>query len=64
MTALDDYITTHEAAKIIGVSHSTVTRYCASGRLPSEWMGFRLLIKRRDAKKCERAKRGYPSHMR
>lgn len=64
MTTLNDYVTAHEAAKIIGVSHSTVTRYCKSGGLPSERMGHEILIKRRDAKKFKRPPRGNPNYVR
>ncbi len=64
---MDDYITTHDAAEIIGVSHSQVTRYCKSGELPSERMGRmgcgEIRIKRRDAKKFKRPRRGNPRHV-
>lgn len=63
MTTLDDDVTTHEAAKIIGVSHSTVTRYCASGDLPSKRIGHEILIKRRDAKMFKRPPRGNPNYI-
>ena len=67
MTTLHDYVTTHEAAAIIGVSHSQVTRYCKSGALPSVRtgrMGSReIQIKRRDAKKFKRPRRGNPNHL-
>ena len=63
MTALEDYVTTHEAAKIIGVSHSQVTRYCASGDLPSIRPGHEVLIKRRDAKRFKRPPRGNPNYV-
>ena len=60
---MEDYITTHEAAEIIGVSHSQGTRYCNSGDLPSERPGHEIRIKRRDAKKFERPRRGNPNHV-
>ena len=63
MTTLNDYITTREAAKIIGVSHSQVTRYCKKGALPSMRPGREILIKRRDAKKFKRPRRGNPNHL-
>ena len=63
MTTLDDYVTTHEAAEIIGVSHSQVTRYCASGDLPSIRPGHEVLIKRRDAKRFKRPRRGNPQNL-
>jgi len=67
MGVMTDYITTHEAAKIIGVSHSQVTRYCTSGDLPSTRMGRmgsrEIQIKLRDAKKFRRPRRGNPNHL-
>ena len=62
-TTLDSYITCEEAAEIIGVSHSTVTRYVSSGQLPYKRPGHEILIKRRDAKKFKRPRRGNPRHL-
>ncbi len=63
MAKIDDYVTASEAAAIIGVSKSQVTRYTEKEQLAHEWWGGRLRIKRRDAVKFVRPPRGNPNYV-
>ncbi|MBN2003093.1 MAG: helix-turn-helix domain-containing protein [Anaerolineae bacterium] len=59
----EDFISVHEAAKIIGVSPQQVNRYCVKGQLPSttgarRGRGVQRQIRRRDALAFTRPKYG------
>lgn len=51
-------ITVSEAARIIGVHHSQVTRYIKDGLLEAERIGNQLFLNRRHAEAFQRPKRG------
>jgi excisionase family DNA binding protein len=54
-----DLISTKEAAKVIGYDDdSIVRRHCREGRIPSVSVGGMYLIRRRDAEKFRKPKRG------
>lgn len=56
------YAQMREAAEILGVSHCTVSRYVASGRLKAiDGPANTLLILRRDLKNFKRPPRGNPN---
>lgn len=63
MVSLEDYVTATEAAEIIGVSHSQVTRYASAGLLIHGWIGNQLVIKRQDAERFRRPPRGNPNYL-
>lgn len=48
MALKDDYSTISEAAKNLGVTRQTVSRWIASGELPAERIGRETLIKREE----------------
>ena len=56
-----NWITVHEAARIIGVTHSMVTRYIHSGRLTASRIGNQLFVLRSEAEKYERERPGRTS---
>lgn len=47
----EDYISTGEAAKMIGVSYRTLQRYIEKNVIPSVKVGGKRLIKRSDIEK-------------
>jgi excisionase family DNA binding protein len=61
MSAIPGYLTVREAADLIGVSHSQVTRYIANGQLPAIELGQQKLIRKADATKFQRPPRGNPA---
>ncbi len=61
MPDLDDYCTTQEAGKIIGVDQSQVRRYCAAGLLDGDMSTGRWLIPRQSAKDFRRRPPGNPA---
>lgn len=59
----DDYLSTSEAARILGIHPLAVSHICAAGRLPAEKVAYRWLISRRvleDFAKTYVPKRGHP----
>lgn len=54
------YISAYEAAELIGVSYSQVTRYITHNKLDAVVIGREYLIRETDAKKFVRPKRGNP----
>ena len=54
-------MTAYEAADVIGVSHSQVTRYVAAGSLPAKRIGPTILIAEEDAKKFVKPSKGNPN---
>lgn len=52
-------ITVIEAARIIGVSHSQVTRYIKSNLLTAERLGNQLLLDRRDVERFQPPGQGF-----
>ena len=61
VSTIPGYVTSDEAATIIGVDGSQVRRYCISGSLPAVKVGQQWLIKQEDAKKFKRPKVGNPN---
>ena len=61
MSTINGYLTSSEAAEIIGVSRSQVSRYVSSGKLPARRVGQQLLIREKDAKKFKRPPPGNPN---
>ncbi len=60
-TLVKKYCTPAEAAEIIGVSYSQVTRYVAAGMFADVcYFGNRIYINRRDVRRFKRPKRGNP----
>ena len=60
MSEIKGLLTVTEAAKLIGVSHSQVTRYVNQGILPAKRIGQTILIDESDAANFERPRRGNP----
>lgn len=60
MSSIPGYLTTSEAADLIGIDHSQVCRYCQDGSLKATKVGNQWMIKREDAKKFERRPVGNP----
>ena len=46
MTIAQEYVTTAQAARILGAQVVTVSHMCSSGRLPAEQIAYRWLIPR------------------
>lgn len=40
----DEYVTTSEAARVLGIHPLAVSHICAAGRLPAEKIAYRWLI--------------------
>ena len=63
MSLTDDYVTTTEASRILGIHPLAVSHICAEGRLPAEKIAYRWLIDRsrlEEFAKTYIAKRGRP----
>ncbi len=60
MATIPGYYTISEAAEVIGVSHSMVTRYIRSGQLPAINIGLQKLIEQEAVHKFERKPVGNP----
>ena len=63
MSMIDGYLTAHEAAAVIGVSHAQVTRYVANGSLAAVRVGNQILLRERDVKRFKRPPRGNPQFL-
>ncbi len=61
MSAIAGYLTPDEAAAVIGVSHSQVTRYIKDERLPSMRVGWQILIPTKAVESFRRPPRGNPN---
>lgn len=61
MAAIPGYLTTAEAATVIGVDQSQVCRYINEEKLPAIRVGRSWLIKKQDASKFERPPVGNPN---
>lgn len=64
MSSIPGFVTVDEAAGIIGVHRSQISRYCTSGKLPARKVGNQWLIKRDDAKRFKRPPVGNPEFQR
>lgn len=60
VSVIPGYLTVTEAAKIIGVHHSSVCRYCQDGLLQAKKIGNYWMIKESAAKKFKRPPMGNP----
>lgn len=60
MATLPGYYTVYEAAEVIGVSHSQVTRYIKAGLLPAHELGLQKLIEQEAVHKFKRNPVGNP----
>jgi excisionase family DNA binding protein len=62
MAELREYVTTVEAAELLGVSRARVDQFCRDGRLPAEMVGMMRLIRRGDVMAFKKQPRpeGYP----
>jgi len=60
VSAIPGYYTVEEAAAVIGVSHSQVTRYIADGKLEAKPVGQQYLIEQLAAHNFVRPPRGNP----
>ena len=60
---LPGLLTLTEAATVIGVSHSQVSRYTTDGLIPTIDLGHQKLIREADAKNFKRPPRGNPSFL-
>ena len=60
MSEINGLLTVIEAAKVIGVSHSQVTRYVNQGLLPAKRISQTILISEQDARDFKRPPRGNP----
>lgn len=49
MGKLSQYVTTRQAAELLGLSKARIDQFCRSGRLRSELVGTVRLIRRADA---------------
>lgn len=56
MTLKDKYFTISEAAKEIGVTRQTISRWIADGKISAEKVGRETLIKKKDLQKYHRWK--------
>lgn len=63
MTVLKDWLTTTEAAEIIGRSRPQITRYCQRGLLRYIEVGNAILIRAEDARKFTPPPRGNPDFL-
>lgn len=61
MSTLPGFLTVHEAAAAIGVSHSQVTRYLHQKRIEALKIGQQFLIPENALKSFERPKMGNPN---
>lgn len=61
MAAIPGYLTTAEAAVLIGVDVSQVCRYCQDKKLPAIRVGRSWLIRKTDARAFERPAVGNPN---
>lgn len=61
VSSIPGYLSADEAAKIIGVDHSQVCRYCQDGRLPARKIGNYWMIREADVKKFKRPPIGNPN---
>lgn len=60
MATLPGYYTIYEAAEVIGVSHSQVTRYVKDKLLPAVELGHQKLIEQEAVHKFQRPPVGNP----
>ena len=63
MAISDEYLTTGEAARILGIHPLAVAHICAAGRLPAEKVAYRWLIPRKaleEFAKTYEGRRGHP----
>lgn len=60
MSAIAGYFTVEEAAAVIGVSPSQITRYIADGKLKAKRIGHQFLIEQHVAHTFTRPPRGNP----
>jgi len=57
---MKDFLTTLEAAQILGVNRSRVLQFILNGRLPAQKFGWQWMIKKRDLEKLKDRKPGRP----
>ena len=57
---MKDFLTTSEAAQILGVNRSRVLQFILNGRLPAQKFGWQWMIKRQDLEKLKNRKPGRP----
>lgn len=60
MSAIQGWLTVHEAASVIGVSHAQVTRYVKQRKLPARRIGQTILIDETEVQRFRRPLRGNP----
>ena len=60
MATIPGYYTVYEAAEIIGVSHSQVSKYIRNGQLPATPLGHQKLIEQEAVHKFQRPPVGNP----
>lgn len=64
VSAIPGYYTPAEAADIIGVSQSQITRYIQDQLLPGKKLGHQILIEQAAVHRFERPQRGNPNFRR
>lgn len=64
MATLPGYYTVYEAAQVIGVSHSQVTRYIKANLLPAVGLGHQKLIEQEAVHKFRKPPVGNPNFRR
>jgi excisionase family DNA binding protein len=50
----DEYMSTHDAAKLADVARGTIRRWVKSGKLPGHWAGRLVRVKRADLERLLR----------
>jgi excisionase family DNA binding protein len=58
---MQDYLTTNEAARILGLTDTRIRQLILSGKLPSKKFGRDHMINREDLSLIENRKNGRPS---